>query len=92
MQTSATLDGSIGFWTYGNPGWQLTQTGEYAGTLAGDTLTCSSGVTFQSSGFTAGTPGTYPGACTLDWAGGPTDEVDMWMDIPLLGFSLDQHL
>ena len=88
MQTSATLDGSIGFWSNDTLGWQLTETGGYSGTLVGDTLTCASGVTFQSSGFLDGTPGVYPGACTLTWGGGPGDYVDIYMDLPDLGFSL----
>jgi hypothetical protein len=84
MQVSGTLDGSLGFYTPGDTagGWLYTTSGSFDATLAGDTVTCASGITFQSSIFTAWTPGVVSDGCSIS---SYADYVDAWLETAAFG-------
>jgi hypothetical protein len=82
LEASGTLDGSLGFYSNNSGGWFYTVDGTFGGTLVGDTVTCDTGITYQSSAFTAWTPGYYPYACETH---SDADSFDSWLETAEFG-------
>ena len=67
LNVTGTVIGYVGFWeNNGVRAWTLSSTGSHNGTLAGNVLTCTTGVTYTSSLFTSWGNGIKNNVCEDD--------------------------